>query len=83
MREASRRAAAVYALPALAGLAFLPYLDFRANRIVSGDGVMIWSPEGGAIVAGLVLAALTLGTVWARAQALRLGCALGALAVLL
>ncbi|WP_282025148.1 ABC transporter permease [Limimaricola cinnabarinus] len=83
MREASRRAAAVYALPALAGLALLPYLNFRANRIVSGDGVMIWSPEGGAIIAALALSALALGTVWARAQAVRLACALGALAVLL
>ncbi len=83
MKQASRRAAAVYALPALAGLALLPFLDFRANRIVSGDGVMLWAPEIGSPWGAAALAALILGTVVIGAQAARFALALAALALLL
>ncbi len=83
MKNASRRSAAVYALPALAGLALLPFLDFRANRIVSGEGVMLWAPEGGSLLGAATLATLILGTVLIGAQLGRFVAALAALALLL
>jgi len=78
----ARRAALVYAGPALGGLALLPLLDFRANRIVGGDGVMAWAATGGSAYATALLAALALGTILSGSQVLRLALALAALALL-
>ena len=81
MSAPARRAALVYAGPALGGLALLPLLDFRANRIVGGDGVMAWAATGGSAYATALLAALAVGTILSGSQVLRLALALAALAL--
>lgn len=55
------RVAAAGALVALAGLLSLPFVEFRANRIVSGVPVSVWSAGGWSwVLLALVVAALAL-----------------------
>lgn len=65
--------AAIFALPVVGALVLLPFLSFRANRLVAGEGVWLWevsSPAGTLIGSGLLLA-LALATVATDRQVLR------------
>ncbi len=82
---ASWRVASVFALPCIAGLGLLPFLSFRPNRIVSGDGIYLWqSGDAGASLPGFaLLVALTLLTLLPLRQQLRAAAALAGIALAL
>ncbi len=61
----SWRVASVFVVPCVAGLSFLPFLTFRPNRIVSGDGLYLWQPDAAGVTpigfaALVILAVVTL-----------------------
>ncbi len=70
---AGRSVAAVFAVAVIAAVAGLPFLSFRANRLVPGEGIFLWdtgSPAGSALgAAALVL--LAVATVAAGRQTAR------------
>ena len=84
---AGRTVAAAFAAPVVAAVAGLPFLSFRANRLVPGDGVFLWdtsSPAGSLVgAAALVLLAVAAVAVERQtARALIAGAGIAAAAVL-
>src|SRR5690625_6431594 len=65
--------AAIFAAPVVAALVLLPFLAFRPNRLVTGDGIWLWdlsSPAGSLIGVG-VLSGLALASILTDRQLLR------------
>lgn len=65
--------AVIFALPVMAAVTLLPFLSFRANRLVPGEGIWLWdasSPAGTVIGAGVLLG-LALASVMITQQVLR------------
>ena len=70
---AGRPVAAVFAVPIVAAVAALPYLSFRPNRLVSGEGVLLWdaASTAGSVLGAILLVILALAMVAAGRQTAR------------
>lgn len=59
----ARKVALVFALPCIAALIALPFLSFRPNRILSGEGFYLWELGALGIAGFAVLMLLAISTV--------------------
>ncbi|SDF35784.1 ABC transporter permease [Limimaricola pyoseonensis] len=82
-RAPSWRVAAVFAVPAALGASLLPFLSFRPNRIVSGEGILLWRPGtvGAEPLGWAALIGLAALTLLPLPQAARLALALAGAAL--